>query len=226
MNQPFPAPYEQQLAAARSNGQQAMLWESQGNPAGAAQGYDQAIGWTIQSMNTAMQCGVFIPDAIHFELGYAHLSAARVKATMGWMPVAQQHLFQAMGSVNQAIAINPHMANYHVLAGVILANQGNLPFAERAFSTALTINPSDGYARFMLANVHAALGNSQAAQGHFAQVQQAYPGIPRMSMSSPPAGPQQGSDWMKTTGDWASLAEKLFKAVGSYQDMAAKFDGS
>ncbi len=180
----------------------------------------------MQSMNSAMQCGVFIPDAIHFELGYAHMSSARVKAIMGWLPAAQQHLFQALGSVNQAIAINPRMPNYHVLAGVILANQGNLREAERAFGAALTINPSDGYARFMLANVHAALGNAQTAQGHFAQVQQAYPGMQPMPMSGPAATAQSGSDWMKTAGDWMSLADKAFKTLASYQDMAAKFDAS
>jgi tetratricopeptide (TPR) repeat protein len=230
VNGPTPHLHDEQLAIARNCGQQGMLFEQQGNFAGAAQAFEQAIGLTIQSINSAFQAGVFVPPAIHCELGFAHLCAARVKARLGWFPVVQQHLFQALASVNQAIAGEAHVPAYHALAGVVLASQSNLREADRALTTALSLNPMDEQVKLMLSHVRAALSQMPPQPAQWGQMPQFpvnhQPWAP-MGMGGSAAG-QAGSnppkvEWTKTVGDWADLAGKLFNAVGSYGSMMGKF---
>src|ERR1017187_2952100 len=118
----------QQYMQACGAGQQAMMMEASGNGPAAAQLYEQAIAVLGNSMMVARQSGVFVPDSILYTFAYSHFSAARVEAAMSW-PLAPAHLAIALDALNQAIAVNPSVFQYHALAGAVLAAQGNLLWA-------------------------------------------------------------------------------------------------
>jgi tetratricopeptide (TPR) repeat protein len=82
--------------------------------------------------------------------------------------------------LNQAIALNPQVGQYHVDVGTVLMALGNLPEAQRAFLTALQINPSDPWAQYMLALLNSAGGNMAAANQYYAAVRQMAPNLPQM----------------------------------------------
>ncbi len=224
MMNPIFATLNQQLMTGNTLGQQGMFAEMQGNYLGAAQSYDQAIAWIFQSITTAQQSGVFVPDYIHFTFAFAHSSAARVKSMLGWMPIAWNHLNQSLAALNQAIAINPNVVQYYVAAGTILMTQGNLPEAERAFHTALQMNPNEPSSQYMLAVLNAARGNIAAANNYYAAVQQVSPNIPRIPITPPSATPGQGTDWINTVNNACTLLNNVFKTMGNFQDMMQKFD--
>ena len=108
----------QQLSSGAALGQQGMMAEAQGNPGAAAQLYDNAIGWITQSMATAQQWGMLIPDGVHAALANAHACAARAKTAMGMPPAAWPHWNQAPFELNQAITQNSRFAPYHAAAGL------------------------------------------------------------------------------------------------------------
>jgi tetratricopeptide (TPR) repeat protein len=217
-----PPPHEQLLTAARQAMQQVMLFETQGNLMAAIAGIDQAIGFYAQSMNGAAQWGIFIPDPIHFEYGYAHATAARLKRQTGMMPaMIPQHLFMALSAINQALFINGYIPHYHVLAGNICLEQGNLRDADRAFRTALSLNPSDPYTQYMLASVNVQLGNVSAAQTFYTPFQKAQPqGLPDpVPAQQTPGAP----DFMKTANDVLSLADKALKVFQGFEKAFGSF---
>lgn len=238
MNPAITATLNQQLMSGAAFGQQGMLAESQGNPMGAAQLYEQAIGWIQQSMATAQQWGMFIPDGVHAALANAHACAARAKTALGQPPAAWPHWNQALFELNQAIMLNPGYAGYHAAAGMVLMSMGNLRDAWRAFSTVQQLQPGEPMSRQMLMtlqNMRPVMqpGMPQAIPGWGAMQPQ---GVPSGSM---PAGPSpdawqppanQGGasgahpDWMKTVGDACSMLDKVFKTVGGFQDMVGKFE--
>ncbi len=211
-----PPPHEQMLWAARQAVQQALLLESTGNLMAAIAGIDQAIGSYAQSMNGAAQWGIFIPDQIHFEYGYAHAGAARLKRQSGMLvAMIPQHLFMALSAINQALVINGYVPHYHVLAGNICLEQGNLRDADRAFRTALSLNPSDSYTQYMLASVNAQLGNASAAQTFYAPLQQAHP--QGFALPIPTTPKSDAPDYMKTANDVLSLADKALKVFQGFE---------
>ena len=233
MNPVISATLNQQMMSGAACGQQGMLAESQGNAMAAAQCYDQAIGWIQQSMLTAQQWGTFVPDGVFATLANAHASAARVKNLLGYPPMAWQHLSQALGCLNQAIAQNPRMAVYHSAAGTLLMSMNNLPDAWRAFSTVQQLQPGDPYSMQMLnmlqgmqsrapsppnwAGMQPMLGG--AAMG---APQQFMPGMPGQPQPSP--GSSDHTDWMKTVEKTCSMLDSIFKTAGGFNDMMGKFD--
>jgi tetratricopeptide (TPR) repeat protein len=220
---PILATLNQQLMTGRTLGQQGMFAEMQGNFAGAAQSYDQAIVWIYQSMTTAQQSGVYVPDHIHFTFAFAHFSAARAKGLLGWAPMAWTHLNQSLAALNQAVAINPNVVQYHVAAGTVLMTLGNLPEAERAFNVALQMSPSEPWSQYMLAVLNSARGNMAAANYYYAAVQQVAPNIPRMPVIPPSATPGQGTDWINTVNNAFTLLNNAFKTIGNFQDLMQQF---
>jgi len=218
--EPVLANLNQMLINGNTLGQQGMFAETQGNYPGAAQWYDQSIGWIHQSMITAQQSGISIPDNIYFIFASAHFNAARVKNRLGWAPVARNHLNQSLAALNQAIVINPRIVQYHVGAGTVLMAMENLPEAERAFNTALQINPSEACSQYMLAILHSSRGNMAAANSYYASVQQVAPKMPAMSSLVTPG---QGTNWLNTVNDACTLLNTVFKTIGTFQDLMKYF---
>jgi tetratricopeptide (TPR) repeat protein len=223
MNERLLAILNQQLMTGRTLGQQGMLAEMQGNYAGAAQSYDQAVAWIYQSVTTAHQSGVYVPDHIHFTFAFAHFSAARAKSLLGWAPMAWNHLNQSLAALNRAIAINPNVVQYHVAAGTVLMTLGNLPEAERAFNTVLQLNPSEPSSQYMLAVLNSARGNMAAANYYYVAVQQVAPNIPPMPVFPHVKTPGQGTDWMNTVNNACTMLNNVFKTIGNFQDLMQQF---
>jgi tetratricopeptide (TPR) repeat protein len=244
MNPAVNATLNQQLMSGYTLAQQGTAAESVGNAAGAAQLYDQAIQWIYQSMMTAMQWNVFIPDTVHASLANAHNCAARVKNQLGLQPVAWQHLNQSLMSLNQAIAQNPNVAGYHAAAGTIMMSMGNLPEAERAFSAAQRLAPSDPQSQQMLGMLQSmrAAMTPQAGMPPWGGAQQMPPmpfmgagpmpgmmpgGMQGMSSGAAPGQSPQSSapgDWMKTVNNVCSTLDSVFKTVGNFDNMMQKFN--
>ena len=209
-------------------GQQGMMAEANGNIPSAAQLYDQSIMLITNSVTLARQYGVFVPDPILFTLAFSHYCAARVKGLLGWTPAASGHLAQSLDTLNQAIAINPNLFQYHGLAGTVLVFQGNLPEAERAFRYALHLNPMDPWSQWMLGFIQAAQGNMAAANQYYTSaVQQSprLPPIPNMAQQFgspvPPGGGRataESSDWLHTITEALKFANNLFQVVESFQN--------
>jgi tetratricopeptide (TPR) repeat protein len=230
---PVLATINQQFMTGCNLGQQGMATEMAGNLPAAVQLYDQSLAWIQQSMVTAQQSGVFIPDNVLFAFSYTHFSAARAKNLLGWAPMAWAHLNQALGALNQAIAINPSAVQYHVAAGTIMMTMGNLPEAERAFKTALQLNPTEPYSQYMLGFINSACGNTTAANQYYAAVQQVAPNMPQMpampqpsiapGMQGAPATGQKRTDWINTVNNVCSSLNNVFKTVGNFQDMMKQF---
>ncbi len=236
MNPVISATLNQQLMSGTACGQQGMFAESQGNALGAAQSYDQAIGWIQQSMMTAQQWGMFVPDGVHATLANAHACAARVKNMLGYSPMAWQHLQQSLACLNQAIAQNPYLPVYHAAAGTILMSMGNLRDAHRAFSTVQQLQPGEPMSQQMLGMLQ---GMMQGMQTHMQPVPNwggmqpampapamggAQPFMPGMSAPPPGAGGSDHADWMKTVSNACSMLDSVFKTAGGFQDMMGKFD--
>ena len=148
----------QYLATGCSMAQQAAMAEAAGNAMLAAQGYDQAIVWIQQSGTFAMQAGLPIPDSVHFTLALAQFNAARMKFALGIAPMAWANLTAALASVNQAIAINPSVSQYHTAAGTILMSMGNAPEANRALTMAMQLNPMDPAPRSLFSALQSQMG--------------------------------------------------------------------
>jgi tetratricopeptide (TPR) repeat protein len=127
---------QQLLMKGLAFGQQAMLAEHAGNAWGAAQCYDQAVALIEQSMWQARSWSQWIPDDVFATQAQAHAGAARVKQALGQGPAVWLHLQQALGALNQAIALNPGVAAYHAGAGALLLTMGQVAEAQRAFATA------------------------------------------------------------------------------------------
>lgn len=242
MNPAITATLNQQLMSGSAFGQQGMLAESQGNPMAAAQLYEQAIGWIQQSMATAQQWGMFIPDGVHAALANAHACAARAKTTLGQPPAAWPHWNQALFELNQAIRQNPEFAGYHAAAGMVLLSMGNLHDAWRAFATVQQLQPGEPMSQQMLMtlqNMRPVMpqgmpqGMPQPMPGWGAMQPQGVPGAAMPGMQQPgawqPAGAQASAppahpDWMKTVGDACTMLDKVFKTVGGFQDMVGRFE--
>jgi tetratricopeptide (TPR) repeat protein len=220
----------QQYMQACGAGQQAMMMEASGNGPAAAQLYEQAIAVLGNSMMVARQSGVFVTDSILYTFAYSHFSAARVEAAMGW-PLAPAHLAIALDALNQAIAVNPSVFQYHALAGAVLAAQGNLPWAEQAFTRALQLNPADVWSSYMLSALYSAQGNVAMAGQHFATVQQVVPNLPSpQQFLSQPAAPGMGTgpehdqpDWLKKTSQILDILKTSTEVVNN---MSGWFGGS
>jgi tetratricopeptide (TPR) repeat protein len=220
----------QQYMQACSAGQQAMMMEASGNGPAAAQLYEQAIAVLGNSMTMARQWGVFIPDDIFFTFAYSHFSAARVEAALGW-PQAPAHLALALDALNQAIAVNPNVFQYHAVAGAVLTAQGNLAWAVQAFTRALELNPADVWSRYMLSALYSMQGNVAMAGQHFAAVQQAAPNLPSPQQFLPqPAapgmapGPAQGqTNWLDTTVKVVGVLKTITEVANN---MSGWFGGS
>jgi tetratricopeptide (TPR) repeat protein len=203
-------------------GQQAMMMEASGNGPAAAQLYEQAIAVLGNSMMLARQSGVFIPDSILYTSAYSHFSAARVEAAIGW-PQAPAHLAMALDALNQAIAVNPNVFQYHAMAGAVLAAQGNLPWAMQAFTRALQLNPADVWSGYMLSALYAAQGNVAMAGQHFANVQQVVPNLPSWQQFLPQSdtpgtapGPEHDHpDWLKKTGQILDILKTSTEVVNN-----------
>lgn len=231
MMNPAIAMANEQLTRGCTLGQQAMFAESQSNYPVAAQMYDQAIGWIQQSMATAQMSGMFVPDHVCFTSAFAHFSAARAKNVLGWKPMAWSHLNQALALLNQAVAMNPRVVQYHVAAGTVLMSLGNLPEAERAFHTALQMNPTESWSQYMLSLLNSARGNMTAANQYYAAVQQVAPHLPPMptpSLSSPGmqtggGSGQNSKDWMSTVSNACKMLNNVFETVGNFQNMMQQF---
>jgi tetratricopeptide (TPR) repeat protein len=213
MNPAF-AMVNQKFMAGCAMGQQGMNAEQGGNLNAAMQFYDQAIASIQQSMMLAQQSGIYIPDNVYFTVSFTHFSAARVKNVLGWGPVALNDLNQSLTALNQAISINPNIIQYHVSAGTILMTLGNLPEAERAFMTALRLNPSEPWSQYMLAFLNSARGNSAVANQYYYSLQKQVPNLPH-----PPSVSSKGeTNWIKTTSDIADMLTKVFGAIGGFQN--------
>jgi len=117
---------------------------------------------------------------------------------------------------------------------------GNLPEAERAFKTALQLNPSEPYSQYMLGFISSACGNTAVANQHYAAAQLMAPNLPQMpvppqpgsppGMQGAPATAQRRPDWMKTANNVCSTLNSVcstlnnvFKTVGDFQDMMKQF---
>ena len=230
---PVLATINQQFMTGCNFGQQGILAETAGNLPAAAQLYDQILAWIQQSMVTAQQSGVSVPDNVLFALSYTNFSAARAKNLLGWAPMASTHLNHALGDLNQAIAINPGAVQYHVAAGTVLMTMGNMPEAERAFMTALQLSPNEPYSQYMLAFLHSASGNTPAANQYYAAAQQRAPNLPQMlampqpgtapGMQGAPATGQKRTDWMNTVNNVCSTLNNVFKTAGNFQDRMKQF---
>jgi len=86
----------QQFMTGCAYGQQGMQVEQFGNPAAAAQFYDQAVACIQQCLVMAQQSGVPIPENVLFTAALASFSAFRVKSVLAWGAVAWPHLNQAV----------------------------------------------------------------------------------------------------------------------------------
>jgi len=236
MNPVISATLNQQMMSGAACGQQGMLAESQGNAMAAAQCYDQAIGWIQQSMLTAQQWGTFVPDGVFAALANAHASAARVKNLLGYPPIAWQHLSQALGCLNQAIAQNPCMAVYHSAAGTLLMSMNNLPDARRAFSAVQQLQPGDPYSMQMLNLLQGMqarapappnwvgmqpMAGSAAMGAAMGAAQPLTMGMPGTQATS---GSSDHADWMETVKKTCSMLDSVFKTAGGINDMMGKFD--
>jgi tetratricopeptide (TPR) repeat protein len=220
MNPAF-AMINQQFIAGCAMGQQGMNAEQGGNLSAAIQFYAQAIASIQQSMFLAQQSGVYIPDNVYFSASFAHFSAARVKNALGWGSVAWNDLNQSLTALNQAITLNSNVVQYHVFAGTVLMTLGNLLEAERAFMTALRLNPSEPWSQYMLAFLNSARGNTAAASHYYYSLQQKAPNLPQMPpITQPPnSSPQGETNWIKTTGEVADMLTKVFGAIGGFQNL-------
>lgn len=218
MNPAF-AMLNQKFMAGCAMGQQGMNAEQGGNLSAAMQFYDQAVASIQQSMVLAQQSGIYIPDNVYFTVSFAHFSAARVKNVSGWGPIAWSDLNQSLIALNQAITLNPNIVQYHVFAGTVLMTLGNLPEAERAFMTALRLNPSEPWSQYMLAFLNSARGNTTAANQYYYPLQQKALNLPQMPPITQPPGssPQGETNWIKTIGDVADMLTKVFGAIGGFQ---------
>lgn len=208
--------------------QQGVMAEQQGNLVVAAQLYEQSAGWIQQSVANAVAWGIQVPDGVHANLGVAYYSAARAATTFGNGPLAWQRYGQALMEFNQAIALNPAMAPYHFGAGIVLMLMGNLPEADRAFSTACQLAPGDPMAQNMLATVRSMEGASvgvPAAGPAPAPMPAWFPqpgggGIPQ----SPPehAG---GSGWLEKINEVCTTIDKVVGTIGNVQGLVQGSQG-
>ena len=209
------ASLQQQLMTGMAYGQQGMLAEQQGNLMGAAQMYDQAAGVIRQSIANAQSWNVFVPDGVHAALAEACACEARVLNAVGNGAMAWQCLNLALAELNQAIALNPGAAPYHLGAGTLLMSMGNLPEAERAFSTAAQLAPQDPTAQSMVMTVRSLRG----AVGAPMSVPQAMPATPFAPVGTgapaPGAQPQGGANWANTIKDVCGALDAVFKTMNN-----------
>ena len=207
-------------------GQQGMVAESTGNVPMAIQLYDQSIAWIWGSIVQARQLGLFVPAHIPFALAVSHFAAARMKFAAGWLPASSAHLGAAIEALNQAITINPGVAQFHALAGNILAIQGNWPWAEQALQRAVQLNPNDAWSQWMLAWIHSAQGNMVAANQYYGSAVQGNPGMPGLPQTfaglfGAQGGGGQGSqphgvmDVLNTLKPFAELVNNVFGAFNT-----------
>jgi len=222
----------QQYMQACGVGQQAMMMEASGNGLAVAQLYEQAIAVLGNSMMMARQYGVFVPDSILYTFAYSHFSAARVEAAMCW-PQAPAHLAMALDALNQAIAANPNVCQYHALAGAVLASQGSLQWAVQAFTRALQLNPADVWSRYMLSALYSTQGNVAMAGQQFATVQQVVPNLPSPQQFLPQAAAPGGApapaaghaNWLDTTGKVFDILKTFTEVVNNMSGWAGGSTG-
>ncbi len=150
---PVPPIFHQQFFAGCQAAQQGFFLESQGNLLMAINCYQQAIAYVSQSMFSARQASVPVPDHVYHTHGQMHFFAARAKAAAGDVVGAQQHLMEAMNAFSFAANLNPMVPHHRLALGDVLMLLGNLPEAERAFNSALQIVPGHPYVLQRLAAI-------------------------------------------------------------------------
>jgi len=207
--------------------QQAMMLEVSGNwnPASAVQLYEQAATLIWGSMTQAQQWGLPVYAGAWFALGTVHFNAARVQTAMGWSAPASQHLAQALQCLNQAIAMQPGFVPFHSAAGTVLVAQGNLPEAQRAFETAVRLNPADVYSNYMLGVMHSVQGNGAAATQYYGVVQQQAPTLPPPQQFQPAPAPAPGGQRANSAANWLDIINKIATTVKNVGDAANSISG-
>jgi tetratricopeptide (TPR) repeat protein len=201
---PVPPIFQQQFFAGCQAAQQGFFLESQGNLLLAINCYQQAINCVSQSMFSARQASVPVPDHVYHAHGQMHFFAARAKATVGDVVGAQQHLMEAMNAFSFAANLNPMVPHHRVALGDVLMLLGNLPEAERTFNSALQILPGHPYVLQRLAAIR-----------YVSMGQAGMPAYPTNSGgSSKDPGMEKIQDLMKVAGQGVDLLSKFQKLIG------------
>lgn len=222
---PFHVVLNQQVNTGYQFGNQGLLAEMQGNYPTAASFYDQAVVWIAQSIMTAQQFMVPVPDAVYGALAFAHFAAARAKMFTGATPMAQMHLNQALMAINMATASNPNSLQHQITRGSVLMTQGKVSEAEAAFNQALRLNPKEPYAQYMLAVLNAARGNIALANSYYAAVHAVAPQLPQPQTVAPPsayAALSSGTgagDWSSAVAECCKVLENVFHTVNVFNTM-------
>jgi tetratricopeptide (TPR) repeat protein len=190
--------------------QQAAQAELVGNFNAAAAYYDGAIAQLSAAINGAIQLGIFIPDNTYCPLGFCYFKGAIAKNCIGDKNAAYYYLGYAINTLNQAIAMNPTYFYYHSLMGEILAFQGNLVEAQRAFHTALQLNPMDARAYWMLGFLYSAMQQPAQATQCYQHAQQIQPNVPQIpATSANPASPNWIDVVVKVSGAISALSPAI-----------------
>ena len=198
--------------------QQAAMIETMGNPMGAAQTFDQAIGLVAGAINAAAQMGLPMTDQTFFGLGWCSFQGARLKAAFGQTQVAAQYIAQAHQAIAQAIAVNPGFFGYHSAMGTVLLVEGNAAMAAQSFLRAVQLNPMDAFSQWMLSSLHSAQGDAAGASYYYNAAVGQQPSLP------PPQAPKRSASGKASQKDWFEVINNVAKLASGALDAFSSKD--
>jgi tetratricopeptide (TPR) repeat protein len=199
--------------------QQAAMIETRGNPMGAAQSFDQAIGLVGNAVNAASQLGLPMTDQTFFGLGWCCFHGARLKAAFGQTQVAAKYLAQAHQALAQAIAFNPGYFGYHSAMGTVLLAEENATMAAQSFLRAVQLNPMDAFSQWMLSSLHSAQGDAAGANYYYNAAVGQQPSLP------PPQAPKRSPSGKASQKEWFELMNNGMKLLSGALDAFSSKDG-
>jgi tetratricopeptide (TPR) repeat protein len=210
---------ESQFQQGMAMAQQAATIEMMGNPMGAAQSFDQAIGLVGNAVNAAAQLGLPMTDQTFFALGWCSFHGARLKAAFGQTQVAAQYLAQAHRALAQAIAFNPGYFGYHSAMGTVLLAEENANMAAQSFLRAVQLNPMDSFSQWMLSSLHSAQGDAAGANYYYNTASGQQPSLPpQRAPKGSASGKASQKEWFELINNGMKLASGVLDAFSPKGD--------
>jgi len=149
-------------------------YRAAGDPARAAQSFEQALARSLDSLVIQLKLANALIETRQWAKAEAAARRATLKAPsdplawglLGWSLWQQDHAIEAKAALEKALRLDPDSPELHNYLGSLLAGTGDRAAAARAFREAVRIMPGIAEWRTNLARLLAAMGQESEAENH------------------------------------------------------------